>query len=214
MNLADIIAFIIVIFFIGLGAKKGLVKTAFSLGSLVLSLILALTLYPIVSDMFAESTIGKHVHAGVVAVFDGQSDDVTTENAGDVLKIPEGLQSLLIDPAENAVNTAKESIAQNVADLAINLLSMIIVFVLTKVILWILLRVFNAIAHLPILRSFNKLLGGLVGAIYGLLVIYLLLALLTFTTTLQVLKVPTQMVLDSAYVSTMYHDNIILNILK
>ena len=157
MNLADIIALLIIIFFISLGAKKGLVKTAFSLGSLVLSLILALSLYPMVSDMFAESTIGKHVHSGVVSLFDGQSEDVTKENAGDLLKIPEGLQSLLIDPAENAVSAAKDSIAQNVADLAINLLSMIIVFVLTKVILWILLKVFNAIAHLPILRSFNKL---------------------------------------------------------
>ncbi len=215
LNLADYIAILILIALAFWGSKKGLVRSIFSLGSLVLSLVLALTLYPVVTDFLNQSVVGDYVRLNVYKVFDQkQEEPQETDTAGDTLNLPDSLESAITGTMNEAAFTVKESIAENTAQLALKLLGIIIVFVLVRVILWLLVRLLNAVAHLPILRSINRLLGGVLGLGYGILLIYLLLAVLTFTTTLKTFNKPIQLVLDSRYVSVMYNENILLNFLK
>ncbi len=215
MNLADIVAILIILLMVLWGAKKGLVRSVFGLGSLMLSLILALTLYPAVTNFLEESVVGDYVRLNVYKVFDAQDVEPTEPaEAGEVLNLPTSLQSILSDTVNEATATVKESVAETVAGLALKLLGILIVFVLTKLILWILVSILSGIAKLPVLRGVNKLLGGVLGGVYGVLLLYVLLALLTFTTTLQAFNKPIQVVLESKFVSTMYNQNIILNVLK
>lgn len=215
LNLADFIAILILIALAFWGSKKGLVRSIFSLGSLVLSLVLALTLYPVVTDFLNQSVVGDYVRLNVYKVFDQkQEEPQETDTAGDTLNLPDSLESAITGTMNEAAFTVKESIAENTAQLALKLLGIIIVFVLVRVILWLLVHFLNAVAHLPILRSINRLLGGVLGLGYGILLIYLLLAVLTFTTTLKTFNKPIQLVLDSRYVSVMYNENILLNFLK
>ncbi len=215
VNLADIIGILIIIALAAWGMKKGFVRSVFSLGSLVLSLILALTLYPVVSGFMAESVVGDYVRLNVYKVFDQQPKEPTEpEEAGQALNFPNSLQSALTDTANQAAATVKESIAENAASLALKLLGILVVFVLVRVILWVLLKALDALAKLPVIRGANKLLGGVMGVCYGVLLLYLLLALLTFTTALKTFNKPTELVLESKYISVMYNQNILLNFLK
>ncbi len=213
MNLADIIAIIIVVLMIFWGIKKGMAKAVLSLGSLILSLILALTLYPAISDFLSESVVGDYVHINVYKVFETQEADEPNV-ARQTLNLPQSIEKTLADAIEKNTNAITETVAETVAGLAIKLLSILVVFVLVKVILWIISALLNLITKLPVIHSMNKLLGGVMGCCYGILIVYLLLALLTFTTTLKTFNKPIELVLKSRYVSTMYNQNILLNFLK
>lgn len=212
MNIADIIAILIVISLILWGARKGFVKTIFSLGSLLLSLVLALSLYPAVTDFLSDSAVGDYVKINVYTVLGVDESEAPQQPESDsILNLP---QSLFGGAVQQAEATARETLANGIAEFALKLLGILIVFILVKVILWLVLKIFDAFTRLPVIRTANKLLGGVTGAVYGVLVIYLILALLTFTTTLQATNKPIELVLESTYVSTMYHNNILLNFLK
>lgn len=215
LNLADIIGIIFVIALVVWGIKRGFVKTVFSLGSLILSLILALTLYPVVTDFLAESVVGDYVRLNVYEVFSEKPEEnLSAEEAGSTLKLPGSLQETIIGTTEQTATVVKETLADSMASLALKILGIIIVFILVKVILWILSVLLNAVAKLPVLRTANKFLGGITGAVYGVLLLYLILAVLTFTTTIKTFNKPIQLVVESKYISSMYNQNIILDFLK
>ncbi len=215
MNIVDIIAILILVGMIVWGAKRGFVKSVFSLGSLILSLILALTLYPMVTDFLADSVVGDYVRLNVYEMFDDKAEDeIPAEEASDALKLPASLQEAILGTTEKAATVVKDTLATSMANLALKILSILIVFILVKLILWILSVLLNAVAKLPLLKTANKLLGGVIGTIYGVLLIYVILAVLTFTTTFKAFEKPLGLVLDSKYVSTMYHQNMILDFLK
>ncbi len=215
MNIVDIIGIIILILFCGWGMKKGLVKSIYSLGSLILSLILALTLYPAVSDFLQESVVYDYVQINVYKVFnEEQNETVVDKETKNSLNLPGSLQETIYGTAKEAASAVKESVAESVAVLAIKILSILVVFILVKILLWVLLKLLNAVSKLPIIRTANKLLGGITGLVYGVLLIYVILAVFTFTTTLNALNKPTELILQSKYVSVMYHQNILLNFLK
>jgi len=155
------------------------------------------------------------VRLNVYKVFDAENvEPKTAETASETLNLPSSLQSILVDTTNEAIDSVQESIAENVAALAIKLLGILLVFLLVRIILWLVLKILDAFAKLPIIRSANKLLGGIMGICYGILILYLILALLTFTTTLKAFNKPIQLVLESKYISVMYNENILLNFLK
>ncbi len=214
MNIADIIGIIILILFAAWGMRKGFVKSIYSLGSLILSLILALTLYPPVSSFLKDSVVYDYVQLNVYKVFsEEKTEEIKVEETDSVLKLPEKLKESIVTTAEETTAAITESVAKSVADIAINLLSILVVFLLVKLLLWIILKLFDILSKLPLIRTANKLLGGLTGLLYGFLLIYILLALLTFTTTLNTFNEPVEIILSSKYISKMYHQNVLLSFL-
>lgn len=210
-NIADIIAILIVASLVVWGMKKGFVKAVFSLGSLLISLILSLILYPPVTNFLAGSAVGDFVRLNVIKMLGGEGASAPAASGdSSALNLPEVFGTAI----RQAETTAKESLANVVADLALTLLGIIVVFILVKILLFLVLKILSVVTKLPLIRTANKLLGGGVGAVYGILVIYLLLALLTFITTLSATNLPTQIVQESRVVSVMYDNNILFNFLK
>ena len=216
-NIADILALIIIMLLAIWGMKKGLVRSVYSLGSLLLSLILALTLYPAVSGFLEESAIGDYVRINVYKVFDGEeaAPEAPAQPTDEPdLKLPQALTSALEETALKATNSVKETVAESVAGLALKLIGILVVFILVRIVLWVVLMLLDAVAKLPVIRSANKLLGAMLGAVYGILAVYLILALLTLVTTFKTFNKPTEIVLESKIVSQMYNQNILLTFLN
>lgn len=215
MNIIDLIAILVIISSVLIGAKRGFVKSVFSFGSLIISLLLALTLYPMVTDCLEGSFVDDFVHQSAYSLFDAQT---TNENA--VVEtdansaLPEGLKAIINKTITDAAETTKEVLAETVASLALKILGILIVFILSKILLWIISLIFDLVSKLPIIRTLNKLMGGAVGAFYGILILYVILALLAFASATQTLQKPIQMVNNSAIVSVMYNQNILLSFLK
>lgn len=215
MNIADLIAILIIVFSVLIGAKRGFVKSIFSFGSLIISLLLALTLYPIVTDCLEGSVVDDFVHKSVYNLFDAQSSNENAIEKNDAnSSLPESLKSLINKTITDAATTTKEVMAETVASLALKILGILIVFVLSKLLLWILSLLFDLVSKLPVICTLNKLMGGAIGAFYGILILYVLLALMAFFSTTQSLNKPVQLVKESAIVSVMYNQNILLNFLQ
>ncbi len=212
LNIADFVGVAILLLMGFWGMKKGLVRTVFGLISILLSLVIALSLYPVVTDFLEDSPLGTAVHTQVENMFDANAEAKAPEATEETpSSLPDVLKNSIQAATDRAVNSVKVTAADAVADLALKILSILIVFILTRIILWVLQRVLNIIAKLPVIHTANKLLGGVAGVLSGILVVYLILALLTFTTTLKSFETPTRYVLESTYISEMYHNNIVLN---
>ncbi|MBE7009917.1 MAG: hypothetical protein E7418_00320 [Ruminococcaceae bacterium] len=214
INLADIIALCIIILLGGWGMKKGFVRSIYSLGSLVLSLILAVTLYQPVTDFIDNSAVGVAVRSNIHALLVKESQNPQAANPEAPLNLPQTITNNLAAAATDVTNAAANTMAESIATLAMKLLGIVIVFILVKLILWVVLRFLDVVSKLPVIHSANKLLGGALGVLYGVLAIYLILALLTLFTTFSVLNIATEIVLNSKIVSQMYNQNFLLNFLQ
>lgn len=204
LNIADIVLIAIIAVFIIVGSVRGLVKTLFGLGSIVVAIILSLTLYPIVSDALATSKVGAIVQESVSNLL-GQNEQAatTTENES---ALPEFVQNSI----DNAAQQTTQALSATVTEAALNIISMLIVFVLVKILLWIIAKILDLATKLPVIHSCNKLLGGVLGCVSGILIIYLLLGLLTFTTLLNTTSDFGRTVQNSFILSQMYENNILL----
>ena len=215
MNLADIIAIIIILAFVIWGIKKGFMQSVFSLGSFIIALVLALMLSPIVSEMLETSFIGDYVHKSAYEMLvNEEATEEKTEKISAALPLPDMMTKTVRKEAEETALGIQKQFAENAADTALSILSTVIVFFLVKFFVFLLSHFLDLISRLPVLRSANKLLGGVFGAVYGILIIYMLLTVLTFGATVKTLQTPLEHVLESRVVSMMYHQNILLNFLQ
>jgi len=105
LNIADYIAIILVAVLVIAGIKRGFVRSVFTLGSLILSLILSLTLYPVVSDFMAESVLGDYVRLNVYKALDAEEEPETVEEAGETLNLPESIRSSIQNVTNDAVSS-------------------------------------------------------------------------------------------------------------
>ena len=217
LNISDIVAIVIVVLFVMWGAKKGLVKSVLGLGSIIISIVLALTLYQPGSTFLKDSVIGEYVTVNIAKVLDAsekEPEEMETEDAANALNLPPEIMSKVSESVDDIKTTALGSISTSISSLAINLLSMLIVFLVIKLILWIITLLLDAVTGIPVIRGLNKMLGGILGAVSGIITIYILLAILTFMTAVDTDNKIVNNVLESTYVSKMYNDNFVVNFIN
>lgn len=210
LNIADFVLFGIVALFAVIGSTRGLAKSLFGLGSIILSLVLAFFLYPIVSDVLTQSPAGEFVTEKVEQIF-GQNDSISEVQKEDgTEKNNINLPNMIQDAAQEAGKQVQKSVSAGVSAAALNIISMLIVFLLVRLLLWILSKALDVATKLPVIHGCNKLFGGIFGAVSSLLVVYLLLGLLAFTTLLNTTEDLGRTVQSSLLVSQMYENNILL----
>ena len=168
----DIVIVAIIALFTFLGKKRGLVKLAFKLCTFFIAIIIAFLVYKPVAHLVMEKT----------------TIDETIENAITQRILPEGMSSEdeLTEPTnlpsiivKNSSNTVK-SIASSFATTIIETVCLLLVFILAKIILKFVTFLADAIAKLPILKQFNELGGLIYGILEGLLIIFVIFAIITF----------------------------------
>ena len=219
LNIADFILIGVIALFILAGAARGLVKSLFGLGSIILSLVLAFALYPVVTGYLQQSPVGDFVTESVEKML-GERESVINEGAS-AENDPEagsaeegGLPEIVQDTLENTGEAVKETASAGIAAAALNIISLLAVFIIVRLVLWIAATLLDIVTKLPVIHGCNKLLGAVMGGVSGLLIVYLLLGLLTFTNLLNTTTDFGRTVQSSLLLSQMYENNIILYFLK
>ena len=213
-NISDIVSGTIILLCIIWGAKRGLVKSVLGLGSIIISIVLALVLYQPVSDFLESSVIGEYVTINVARALEGTESTSSSENVeenADGLNLPGELIGVVTEGIDSVKTSAIGALSVSVSQLAINLISMLAVFLIVKLIMWIVTMLLDTISRAPVISMVNKLLGGAFGLISGVLTLYVLLAVLTFVTAVNTENPIVKNVLKSQYASKMYNDNFIVN---
>jgi len=154
MNKVDLVILLIILAFMLLGYYKGLVKSVLSVVQYFLVIILSISLAPTVSKILIEN-----FHLDLLII------DWITNN-----------ENFFADK----INIISEEILQNFVGRIINVIAIILLFVILKIIFAFVIMILNKIANLPILSLVNRLGGLALGAINGVLVVYLVILLINW----------------------------------
>lgn len=183
------------------GYKKGFIKVAFGLLSFVIALIIALLLYKPISNFITNYTpIPEKIEAQIESRI-SSADEKETQN-------------FVSNYYRSIKNASTSLIAHNITTSIINISSALIVFIVSRILLFFLRFSTDLIAKLPLIKQFNYIGGFLYGLLAGFLVIYLLFTIITvIAPMINVNKVIT-LINSSIIGNIMYNNNIIFMFLS
>lgn len=221
MNIVDLLIFIIILASVIISGKIGFIKTALGLLSMVISISLASATYPLIADYLKEGTLGSAIEEKVEMSMrekaektEEESEEKKPDDEEKMGLLPSNVQKTIKEGAQTVENTVVETAAKAVSTLVINIISMVIVFVVVRVLMFIITHTLKFISKLPVIKNVNCILGGAIGAVYGVLIVYILLAVLAFNVAFGSGAGIIKPVKDSYVGSFMYDNNFIVNLVS
>jgi uncharacterized membrane protein required for colicin V production len=200
----DLMVLSIVLLFVFLGYKRGLVKVAFKLCTFFIAIILAFMLYKPVAKIVIENTnIDETIESKIT---DKILPEGKTET--DEVDLSESLPTIILKNSENTV----QSIAKSCSNTLIETACLVLIFIITKIVLKFVTALADLIAKLPILKQFNKLGGTIYGIIEGLFIVFLGFAVISLIAPMLDVSV-LEAINSSTLGSICYNNNILLKII-
>ncbi len=195
-----------------IGFKRGFLQTLSGVASLVLSFILATTLHPYVASYLSTTPLHDTVHTSVSSVISVPEEKaVRLSDFGTAkLNLPRDMTNSMQRSVDLAADSVEEKIADTITDGAMNIISMLLVFFAIRIILFLLMAISGVIRKMPIIGFGDGLLGALFGLLRGMLLIYLLLAIIAFSASVSPNNGAVQSVKQAELAKVMYHNNILL----
>lgn len=220
MNLLGAIVLVIILISAYRGMRNGLIKTVFSICSMVIALVLTLWLSPYISKLAQsnESVFTYFTHKVEKAI--------PTENIGskisdqinfiDNLPLPKTLKTSIVEHNNTdtyvalAVDNFSAYISHSLASIIINAIAFVITYLVIAIILRVLSTILDIISKLPILHQINKLSGLFVGLLQGIIIVWILFVFLTAFASTAMGQKAFAMINESVFLSYIYNNNIIL----
>ena len=184
MNHIDIILAAILLLFAIFGYRRGLVKTLYRLVSFFIAIFIAWTLYPHVADFLRQTALFPTIQNAIANTLNLEEyvrNQAATGSAAiiDNLPLPAALQQLLHNNYNPdmfeilRVSTLEEYISGFFANIIINAIAIVAVYLLTIIILTVVGAALDIVSKLPVINTLNRLSGFVVGLILGGVVIWL-----------------------------------------
>lgn len=219
----DIIIIGIMLVCILLGYKKGLIRVAVNILGFFIALLIALILYTPISNFIINNTsiqptlkeaIRGTVTSYVIKTEENEESNEVEDNSPKVMTdyingFVEEQKQKAEQTEKDIINNVSETVANNLIKIAVGIL----VFITAKIALLFVKALAKVISNLPIIGSFNKLGGAIYGVLQGLLIIYILFAVLSvFAPTMENSGI-LEAINTSIIGKVMYNNNIILKII-
>lgn len=207
----DVIVVAIIALNIYLCYKKGLVNLAVGLIAVFAAIILALVFYKPISNLIIENTeLDENIENAIIEKF---SAEVPEGAEVKYVGLLDYLEKYVDDAVTKTQNEIVYETAGTIAVKIINIGAMIGIFLIVRVALFALTFVADAITSLPILKQLDDAGGILYGVVKGLLIVYVVLAIVFFIVNLTA-NTTIANAISSSYVTRFFYEhNIILNIL-
>ena len=213
MNVMDIAVFLLVGLSIFLGFRKGFLKTVTGFLAIVLSLVLACTFQPSVTEYLKETKIYSAVYDHTYTLFDApeQEGEVHPDSVLGKWNLPRSIAKDVQKNVDAAKDSVGEKVAGIVADIAVNICALLMVFLAARLLLFLVTMLAGVIGKLPLIGWGDGLLGALFGLLRGILIVYIVLALLTFLATLTPDGEIAEAVKQSEFAKVLYHHNFLMD---
>ena len=187
----DILALVLVVGTAVQAYRKGFVRAALNFLPMVAALAATRFLTPTVSELLRKTpffdaltnTVGNGLH------LENAIGDAAMQTQTDIIQsmhLPDFLKESLVENNNPViyhlldVESLQSYIAGFLANICINIISVLLVFVVVWLAVKFVLKALNLISKLPVLNSFNRACGFLVGLLKGLCVAWLICFVLTF----------------------------------
>lgn len=169
----DIILILILILSAYLGYKKGLVELGAKIFAGIIAIIITLIIYKPVSNIIINNT---SIDEKIENIIIDKTSNLIDENS----QISNN--QYIQNTTDNITTQIKEDTlpdkAKNISINIVYILTLLIIFILTKIALTIVISLANFIAKLPILKQFNEIGGFAYGLIRGLIIICVVILLM------------------------------------
>lgn len=212
-----IAVFVILLLFVWMGYKRGFIKEIVSFFFVFLSLSLAWAINPYINEFLVQKTPIYSTIQETCANFvqsQGEEDaEYETDSTGDLidsLKLPDLLRKNLEENnnaetyAELSVNTLTGYVSGYLAKTVINGLSYVLAYILSTIVIRLIVYVLNLIAGLPVLKTANKLTGGVVGLLKGIVFVWIALLVVTVLCGTEIGKTVLELIEKDTLLSTLY----------
>jgi hypothetical protein len=186
------------------GHKKGLVGVVVGFASLILSIILAFAFQSIVANALYDSGMGEKVK------------EIAQENMQNMLDNGESIDNSFYGTilsnavSENQVSQAAETVSRFV----MKGLSFIVIFLIVRIICYILQMILNVVFNLPILSSINSVGGTAVGILSVLIKAWIVLAVVSFISPLPAFEGLVNYINSTFLIKILYNNNLLVAIIK
>ena len=188
--MADIVVIAIVAILALIGWNSGLIKAIFHLGYYLISVVIALFLYPWLTGIVMASRFAVWLETEIIY-------PAIVNNA----------------PVPALLRKAADAVASNTATgltkVIISIICFVAAFIIVRIGLKFTVRLLDKIAKLPVLNIVNKVGGLAVGALNGVLVVYIALAIAAVFVNPDVVG----FINRSTIASHMFNENILLKLL-
>ena len=200
----DLIIVLIMLLFIFLGYKRGLVKVAFKLCTFFIAIIVAFVFYkPVAKLVIANTNIDETIETAITRKILPEGATETQE-----VDLSQDLPSIILKNSSDTVQSISKSFTNTIIETA----CLLLIFIIVKIVLKFVTALADLIAKLPILKQFNKLVGTLYGIIEGLFIVFLGFAIISL-----IAPMLDSSVLDAINSSTLgsicYNNNLLLKII-
>lgn len=200
----DLIVILIIALFTFIGYKQGLIKSAIKIASFFIAIIIALVLYKPVSTLIINNTtIDDKIENTIIEKVTPEGMKPEDE-ASQATKIPQGF----IVEANNSIKDIANTTTIKIIEVCI----VLVLYIIARIALKFVAALGDLIAKIPILKQFNKLGGTIFGLIKGLLIVYVILAVVYLISPL--LKENTSNKIEKSMLTkNMYNNNLITKII-
>lgn len=217
----DIIIIAVIALCTFLGYKKGLIKLAVGILGFFLAIIIALVLYTPISNFIINNTsvkdniknaISDTVKSYVIKEENAEGEEKQQESKVMVTYI-DGIvakqKEMIVTGEKELIDTVSDNVAVNIIRIGVALA----VFIISKLIL-IFINVFaDLIGKLPIIKQFNKVGGTIYGIIQGILIVYIVFAIISLIAPMLNNTDFLEQINNSLIGNMVYNNNIILKLL-
>lgn len=205
----DLMVIVIIALSTFLGYKKGLVKVAVKLCAFVIAVVITFMFYKPVSNIIINNTQLDEKIEGVI-IEKGTKEIVEDSDGEDFMT---HIQKYVGNTVAQTQNDMTISIAKIVSEKLINIIAIIGLFVATRLALVLLTVLSDIITNIPIIKQFNKAGGLIYGLVRALVIVYILLAVIFFVSSISANNEIIELVNQTIIIKFMYANNILLNII-
>lgn len=200
--------------FIIIGYKKGLIKVALSFVAIILSFVIAFTLYrpvatAIINNTELDNNINNHIYEKIKDVDFKNITEKDKEN-NKILKFSEKYVNSAIEQSKDNI---AEDVSENLTRTIIEGISFLGLLIITRIALIALNLLSSFIAEFPIIKQFNKSGGVLYGIIEGFFIINTIFAIIYLINTTTPNTKLERAISDSKIGSLVYENNVIINVI-
>ena len=207
--IVDIVILAILLLCIIIGYVRGLTGSLIKILSFVLSIVIAFILFIPISNLIIEQTqIDENLEQSIREMI--INEETEDENLSE--EITEYIGAQVEAAADDAKEAIIDSTANEVAITIVKAGTWLVLFIIARILLIFLKFITSLIAKLPVIKQFDKLGGIIYGVLEGLIVVYVILAIISFASP--IIGGELTEAIDESYVgSMMYNNNLLLKII-
>lgn len=225
MNWVDLLVLAIIVGFGIVGLINGFIFSIFRVVSFFLSIIISVKFYPVVADFLKKTPLYTNIQESILKNLllqklsaPGADTEVKKAAADTIinnLNLPVFLKNTLLNQIPNPtklvdVHKVMEMVSGVLAGFVIDIISLVVLYIIIRIALMFIRFILQGLAKLPIFKQMDKLGGFALGAVEGLLTIYILCAILMLLRAMPQFKTVIESLDKSLFANYFYQNNFII----